>query len=366
MKKVIVIIASVLMFCLLAFGAVGCTKVEDMFKQLTCEHEYDDGVIVKEATCFEKGELDKTCSLCGKVETEDIDMVAHTSIFVEAKVPTCLEVGFTDGTACAVCDVLLTGCQEVPALGHHVDIVKGYDATCVLDGLTDGSRCNRCDEFIVEQTKIPAKGHSLVNVSEKEPTCSSIGWSSHVVCEGCDSKYGYEEYSKLPHTYVKENNCSVCGVVPLSEYVEDENLFVSTEMVADGEYALAGSIMSIAIDKESKIVDSFCFIDASGADYTLRVSLDESLSVVKECSFLLTMETQDGVQMSTLDILSEDSGFTVLLEGDMVYITFPETFEVFSNLAAIKYEITSSTMFSAYLQIPISTPESILYTPISK
>ena len=63
MKKAIVLILTLIM--LFAFASCGC------------EHEYDSGVIKKEATCTEKGIKTFKCKLCGKEEEQVIPCTSH-------------------------------------------------------------------------------------------------------------------------------------------------------------------------------------------------------------------------------------------------------------------------------------------------
>lgn len=65
MKKLLV--CSIVM--LFAFTLTSCGE---------CEHQYEDGVITKEATCTEKGEKTYTCTLCEETKVESIPVVDHT------------------------------------------------------------------------------------------------------------------------------------------------------------------------------------------------------------------------------------------------------------------------------------------------
>ena len=62
MKKRYFIIFAIIILCAGAFSA--CSAF--------CKHEYGIWEIVKEATCYEKGERSHTCAACGKTEKEEI------------------------------------------------------------------------------------------------------------------------------------------------------------------------------------------------------------------------------------------------------------------------------------------------------
>lgn len=72
------------MMGLILLSLTGCGK---------CEHEYDDGVITKEATCTEKGEKTFTCTLCEKTKTEGIPVREHIYNEEVTKEPTFNEEG---------------------------------------------------------------------------------------------------------------------------------------------------------------------------------------------------------------------------------------------------------------------------------
>jgi len=68
----------------LMYSLVGCGK---------CEHEYDNGVITKEATCTEEGEKTFTCSLCEETKIESVPVKSHTYNEEVTKKPTFEEEG---------------------------------------------------------------------------------------------------------------------------------------------------------------------------------------------------------------------------------------------------------------------------------
>lgn len=76
------------------FVLVGCKK---------CEHEYDGGVITKEATCTEEGEKLYTCSLCKETKVESIGKKEHEYEEKVTKEPTFDEEGEKKFT-CKYCE----------------------------------------------------------------------------------------------------------------------------------------------------------------------------------------------------------------------------------------------------------------------
>ena len=180
----------------LAVVASGCSvtdKIKDKIEQARCEHEWNDGEVTKEATCMEKGELTKTCTLCDKVETEEIELAEHIAVYVQAVTPTCSEKGVTDGTVCSVCETKISGFQEIPALGHIVVKDSAVKPTCMEEGLTEGEHCSRCNEVLKKQKKVSATGHNLVILKAVEPTCKTEGKTQGVWCDKCEVVFTAQE-----------------------------------------------------------------------------------------------------------------------------------------------------------------------------
>lgn len=80
-----------------------------------CEHQYGEWVLTAAPTCIAKGEVTRTCTLCGEVETAAVAEGAHVeSDWTLATAP---EIGIAGSMqkTCTVCgEVLLT--QELAAL----------------------------------------------------------------------------------------------------------------------------------------------------------------------------------------------------------------------------------------------------------
>lgn len=68
-------------------------------------------------------------------------MKGHTPVDVAAVEATCETAGKTAGTKCSVCEKILSGCEDVPALGHDYQYVEdGEDE----EGLWVKYVCTRC------------------------------------------------------------------------------------------------------------------------------------------------------------------------------------------------------------------------------
>ncbi len=123
---------------------------------------------------------------------------------------TCKKSGTADSYACAECGYIVSGGEEISALGHDY-IVTTVESTCTVKG-TKTTTCSRCDYEDTE--KLPLESHSYGEwKTEKEATCLDNGKEIRV----CSC--GEEESRKTPlkaHTYgewktEKEATCSDYG-----------------------------------------------------------------------------------------------------------------------------------------------------------
>ena len=69
-----------------------------------CEHHWDQGEIITEATCTEEGEKKFTCSICGDEKTEKVSATGHQHTEIRnKKEATCKETGYSGDTSCKDC-----------------------------------------------------------------------------------------------------------------------------------------------------------------------------------------------------------------------------------------------------------------------
>lgn len=90
----------------------------------SCEHANKEEKSIA-PTCVEAGKIVTMCVDCGKVLSEQETAPAtgkHSEEKIQAKEPTCLEKGYTEGTMCSVCGKTLVEPEEIPALEHNYTI----------------------------------------------------------------------------------------------------------------------------------------------------------------------------------------------------------------------------------------------------
>ena len=178
-------------------------------------HTYDEGVVTKEATIYEKGVKTFTCSACGDTYTEDIPMVEKTWHKGDTVAPTCTEQGYT----VYICDqdaTLTENRDFVDALDHDWgEGVVTKAATCT----EDGEKTFTCSRDGATKTEvIPAVGHKWDDGTVTTPaTCEASGVKSYkCLNDGC-TETKTEEIAALGHNYddgvvTKAATCTEDGV----------------------------------------------------------------------------------------------------------------------------------------------------------
>ena len=178
-------------------------------------HTYDEGVVTKEATIYEKGVKTFTCSACGDTYTEDIPMVEKTWHKGDTVAPTCTEDGYT----VYICDqdaTLTENRDFVDALDHDWgEGVVTKAATCT----EDGEKTFTCSRDGATKTEvIPAVGHKWDDGTVTTPaTCEASGVKTYkCLNDGC-TETKTEEIAALGHNYddgvvTKAATCTEDGV----------------------------------------------------------------------------------------------------------------------------------------------------------
>ena len=154
-----------------------------------CEHHWDQGEIITEATCTEEGEKKFTCSICGDEKTEKVSATGHQHTEIRnKKEATCKEEGYSGDTWCKDCGKkILSGQTIAKTENHSWDAGKvTTKATCTEEGEKTFT-CSICGDEKTE--KISATGHQHTEIrNKKEATCKEEGYSGDTWCKDCGKK----------------------------------------------------------------------------------------------------------------------------------------------------------------------------------
>ena len=194
-----------------------------------CEHHWDQGEIITEATCTEEGEKKFTCSICGDKKTEKISATGHQHTEIRnKKEATCKETGYSGDTWCKDCGKkILPGQTIAKTENHSWDAGKvTTKATCTEEGEKTFT-CSICGDEKTE--KVSATGHQHTEIrNKKEATCKEEGYSGDTWCKDCgkkilsgqaivkteDHSWNQGEITKEPtckEEGEKTFTCSICG-----------------------------------------------------------------------------------------------------------------------------------------------------------
>ena len=184
MKKILSIVMVVMMF---ASAVPMSASAANVFEEWTQDYKCSQGnhatpreEVLTAATCGTVGVARVYCSNCSKLlETKVIPATGvHTPVNVPAVAATCLTKGLTAGTKCSVCEEILSGCEELNALGHDVQDVPAAEPTCDVNGLTAGRKCIRlgCDYVVTAQTEVAPLGHIWKTTKTVDSTCYEKGY----------------------------------------------------------------------------------------------------------------------------------------------------------------------------------------------
>ena len=268
----------------------------------TCEHIYDDGVIVSEPTCNEAGVRKFECTKCGAEYNESVDSLGHNYVAAEHKpscteygyvlytctrcnsryaenivdplghnevasnavAPTCTKTGLTEGTCCSRCGITFVEPKIVPALGHNEVIDKAVAPTCIKTGLTEGKHCSRCNEILVKQGTVNALGHDEVVDSAVAPTCTKTGLTEGKHCSRCNEVLIKQEtVSALGHNGVVDKavapTCTETGLTEGKHCSRCNNvLFIQRAVPALGHNEVVDSAVAPTCTKTGLTEGKHC------------------------------------------------------------------------------------------------------------
>ncbi|MBD8940419.1 MAG: hypothetical protein EGR73_09000 [Lachnospiraceae bacterium] len=187
-------------------------------------HDYGKWTTIREATCTESGEEERVCSRdASHTESREIPAAGHQEKEIAEIPATCTETGRSAGTECSVCGLVLSGEEEIQALGHdYGEWIIIREATDMEEGLEE-QICSR-DSSHTQIRNIPK---SKISLSMCEIQLS-------------DSIYLYDGTAKEPAVTVTYNGTVLTeGIDYILFYTDNINPGVATvtvEATENGHY----------------------------------------------------------------------------------------------------------------------------------
>lgn len=163
---------------------------------------FGEWTTTKAATCEEKGIKTRTCTVCGRAQTEDIDATGHKDGDGDGKCDNCetdltcvhtYEVQSFTAETCESGSVTVEKCSKCGHTRSVVGKVPGHAwndgevtkaATCTEKGKMT-FKCTRegCEATKTEEIKLI--GHPYENIAQVNPTCTEPGTEAHMRCTAC-------------------------------------------------------------------------------------------------------------------------------------------------------------------------------------
>ena len=160
------------------------------------KHSYQD--VVTAPTCTEDGYTTYTCSACSDKYTDDkVDKLGHTGGTANCK----------DKAVCTRCNSDYGSIDK----NNHKNIVtdKAVAATCTATGFTEGTHCDACGVIIEKRIATDKLAHNMSGfIVVVKPGCTDAG-AEKSTCSAC----GHSESKSIPATGHNYENgiCKNCG-----------------------------------------------------------------------------------------------------------------------------------------------------------
>ena len=164
---------------------------EDMWRNIYKDQYYNQSPdihylekISKPATCTEDGQEALVCTKCDETFRSKVIPASHTIETVDAKTPTCTEIGWDAYEYCTACTY--TTYVEKGTLDHSLVLIKTTPAECGVP-MVDFYNCEFCCNFEVAKPKFGTElFHSFTKYEITEaPTCNKAGEKAAPCDNGC-------------------------------------------------------------------------------------------------------------------------------------------------------------------------------------
>ena len=107
-------------------------------------HTYGSWKVVKSVTCTVDGSKERSCTECGKKETQAIAKTGHTEVKDAAVEATCTSTGKTEGSHCSVCGTVIKAQTEIAKKAHTWGAWKTISSATVFAPKKQKRTCTKC------------------------------------------------------------------------------------------------------------------------------------------------------------------------------------------------------------------------------
>ena len=232
--------------------------------------DYGCGVTLEE--CSDKsGDDDHNCDVCGKVDVtkhtysdascdapatctecgeETGDKLGHDFVFESTVKNTCTTGGY-DIYKCSRCTA--TEHRNQTEATHTLTNVDAKEPTCTEIGWNAYEYCTACDYTTYAEKAALNHKDTLVQVEAKAPTCDEIGWEAYEYCTACD----YTTYAKIDAIGHKNkaHHGKISATCLATGTIEYWSCPDCSKNFSDEECTTAVTELTIAIDKDAHTTD---------------------------------------------------------------------------------------------------------------
>lgn len=179
---------------------------ETVREKLTGSHNFNAWTLMIKSTCAIKGMQKRTCTLCGEIETQELELADHAvGAWAVTENATCVSEGKKVRT-CTVCKQVVDE-ESIDKVAHNYGSWKvDKEATCSSAGKKSRS-CSVCGEK--ETAKISKAEHSYEWVVDIEPVCTENG-SKVYKCSECGDISETEAIEALGHDWSYDSDTVIC------------------------------------------------------------------------------------------------------------------------------------------------------------
>ncbi len=263
---------------------VTCSRCDYTTKVTIPANGHDYGTLIPEtpATCVSEGiKQHYTCSVCKKnfdADKNELETIViekndnHALVSVDAKTPTCEEIGWDAYVYCSREGCNYTTYNEFDALKHDYVGEVTTEPTCTVKG--EKTYVCQNDPTHTYTEAVDALGHAEVKHDAKAATCEEDGWKAYVTCSRCDYTT-YEKVDKLGHDYSAVVTLPGCETQGYTTYIcKNDNTHTYVADYVDAKGHTAGTPV------KEKDVPASCTVNGSYQEVVYCSVCGEELSRV--------------------------------------------------------------------------------------
>ena len=177
-----------------------------------CRHKFGQYTVERDPGCLSAGSQTRVCKRCGFSEESEIPALGHHMEIVPGVEETCTRDGFTEQRYCSACGEILAPGIRIEATGHTPVVDSPAAApTCTEQGFSEASHCSVCGVTLSERKRLYALGHEAVLDPAVPFTCTEPGLTEGRHCSRCGEViHAQTVIESTGHIYL-DGVCIRCG-----------------------------------------------------------------------------------------------------------------------------------------------------------